>query len=115
MVTMQKNFKFVRGDSFNFAFVINNSAGNPLTVNEAYFSCKANIDDLEYVFQKDLSDGIELVIDRYNVRIAPEDTENLVAGKYYYDLEVVINEDVYTLMLGQLDLISDITRRTNDG
>lgn len=115
MVTMQKNFKFVRGDSFYFAFVMNNSAGNPLTVNEAYFSCKANIDDLEYVFQKDLSDGIELVNDRYNVRIAPEDTENLVAGEYYYDLEVVINEDVYTLMRGELDLLSDITRRVNNG
>ena len=112
---MQKNFKFVRGDSLTFAFVVNDSTGEPLVVTEAYFSCKANTDDLEYVFQKDLSDGIELVNDRYNVRIAPEDTENLVAGIYYYDLEVVIDEDVYTLMIGKIDLLSDITRRVNNG
>ena len=43
------------------------------------------------------------------VRIAPEDTQNLSPGQYYYDLEVGANGDVFTILRGILTLVPEIT------
>lgn len=111
MVTTNKNFKLVRGDSLIFGFLVQDTDGNPDAIDSATFSCKSDLGDTEYVFQKTMDNGISLVeAGKYNVRIAPEDTNTLPTQKYYYDLEVTIESDVYTILIGQIDLLPDITR-----
>ena len=45
----------------------------------------------------------------YGIRIAPEDTKNIEIGNYYYDLEIGLNGDKFTLLNGILKLDKDIT------
>lgn len=96
----------VAGDTVSFGFEIK----GVLNLDTAFFSCKRNYQDEYYVFQKQLGNGITAGEDgKYIVRIAPEDTENLSAGMYCYDLEVGVNNDVYTILRGDFEIISEIT------
>lgn len=103
------NLEMTRGDTLGFGVSIVN-LGQEL--DSAYFTVKNNFDD-EPIFTKSLGDGIELDhIENddyyYRVRIAPEDTEDLEPKKYYYDLEISVNGERYTLLKGILDIEFDI-------
>ena len=101
------NLCMVRGDTLAFSFEVEGID----TLDTAYFSCKANADDTEYVFQKSLSDGISVVeTGKYRVRVAPEDTSNIEIGSYYYDLEIGANSDIFTILKGILKVEQDVTR-----
>lgn len=101
------NLCMVRGDTLAFSFEVEGID----TLDTAYFSCKANADDTEYVFQKSLTDGISLVeTGKYRVRVAPEDTSNIEVGSYYYDLEIGANSDIFTILKGVLKVEQDVTR-----
>ena len=101
------NISMVRGDTLSFAFEVEGID----SLDTAYFSCKVNSDDQNYVFQKSLSSGISLVDEgKYRVRVAPSDTENIEVGYYYYDLEIGVNGDVFTILRGRLKIDQDITR-----
>ena len=101
------NLCMVRGDTLAFAFEVEGITN----LDTAYFSCKANADDEEYVFQKSLNDGISLVeAGKYRVRVAPEDTQNIEIGSYFYDLEIGKNSDIYTILKGVLKVEQDVTR-----
>lgn len=101
------NLCMVRGDTLAFSFEVEGID----TLDTAYFSCKANADDTEYVFQKSLTDGISLVeTGKYRVRVAPKDTSNIEVGSYYYDLEIGANSDIFTILKGILKVEQDVTR-----
>lgn len=103
----------VRGDTIALGVELLDEDGELITddLDEAYFSCKEDPNNDEYVFQKTLSDGITKVsTGNYTIRVAPEDTENLDVGTFFYDLEIHINDDVYTPLKGKLKLEQDITR-----
>lgn len=101
-----KNFKMVVGDTESFGFEIKGVSG----IDAAFFSCKRESQDISYLFQKSLENGIEQrENNRFVVRIAPEDTQNLSPGQYYYDLEVGANGDVFTILRGILTLVPEIT------
>ena len=101
------NLCMVRGDTLAFSFEVEGID----TLDTAYFSCKANADDENYVFQKSLTDGISLVeTGKYRVRVAPEDTSNIEVGSYYYDLEIGANSDIFTILKGVLKVEQDVTR-----
>lgn len=101
-----KNIKMVAGDTVSFGFEIKGVSN----LDTAFFSCKRNYQDEYYVFQKQLGNGITAGEDgKYIVRIAPEDTESLSAGMYCYDLEVGVNNDIYTILRGDFEIVSEIT------
>lgn len=103
----------VRGDTIALGVELYDDDGNLITddLDEAYFSCKQNQTDTNYVFQKTLEDGItKTSAGKYTIRIAPEDTDNLAVGTFFYDLEIHIDDDVYTPLKGKLKLEQDITR-----
>ena len=102
----------VKGDTLTFNMEIENMA-RPLV--SAYFSCKKDFDG-NYVFKKSLGDGITLLSNTggkglYIVRVAPEDTADLEAGQYRYDLEIGVDSDIYTVLKGILEIEEDVTRR----
>lgn len=95
-----------RGDTMSFGMEIE---GLDQDLDTAYFTCRKNHTEAP-VFQKSLGNGITKVGDnQYTVRIAPDDTESLEAGKYYYDLEIGVNGDKFTILKGILELEQDVT------
>jgi len=110
------NLEITKGDTLSFGVKI---YGIGQALDLAYFTCKTNYDDDTPKFQKSLNNGITLVDSdaqgnyTYMVRVAPEDTENLELGKYYYDLQIEINGDVFTILKGVFTIDYDVTKRRN--
>lgn len=108
----RKNIKNVRGDTYSIGF---KTEGFGQELDNVYFTCRDNLtDEGTILFQKSLNDGITLVdqtqdVYSYNVRVAPEDTRDIQAGTYYYDLQININEDVFTIMKGKFIIEQDCT------
>lgn len=102
-----KNITMTRGDTLSFGLEIE---GLEQDLDTAYFTCKSSFSATSNVFQKSLGDGISKVATgQYRCRVAPEDTEGLVAGTYYYDFEIGVNDDIFTLMKGALIIEPDVT------
>ena len=99
----------VKGDTLSFGFQITGLSGaEPDAIS---FSCKENLEDDECIFSISLEDGITLrsyeqATDTltYGVRVAPELTAGVDLGKYFYDLQIKVNDDVLTLMKGSLSI-----------
>lgn len=111
---MRTNLEMIRGDTMSFAFEIEFDEA-PQKLEKADFTCKANFDDDDALFHKELEKGISFSKQDgtklyYIVRVAPEDTNNIEAGMYYYDLEIELNGDVFTILNGALKIQSDVTR-----
>ena len=105
---VKQNLSMIRGDTFAFDLVLSELDG--ATVNSIYFTVKKKRDDVSPTVQKSLADGITPVGElSYRVRIAPEDTRNLDAGTYIYDLQLGIGSDIYTPLMGEFVIIQDVT------
>lgn len=111
--TMEDNYiRMSRGDTLSFGIQVYDESGAPFgqDLERAHFTCKSNRSDTRYLFQKSLSDGIsKMGQGTYVVRVAPSDTANAKPGKYFYDLEIGCNGDVFTVMRGVLELMQDVT------
>lgn len=115
------NFKFnnedeyitmTRGDTLSFGFELldGNEEAFSDDLASAFFTCKQNYTDAENVFQKSLGNGISKIgTGEYVVRVAPEDTADKEAGKYFYDLQIGINSDIFTILKGVLEIEHDVT------
>lgn len=101
----------IRGDTLNIQFEI--EADEILDLErsdfEITFSVKQAATDISYIFQKHKSDVTEIAENTFVLRVAPEDTQDLIPGYYYYDLQLNIKTDVFTIALGYLQIIRDIT------
>lgn len=109
------NLETTRGDTLSFGLELD-GVGDSVTA--ITFTCKENFDDRSNVFQKTLGNGITLDHNDgddyfYRIRIAPEDTATLELGKYYYDIEVQANHDVFTIAKGVLTITYDVTNGGN--
>ena len=99
--------KMTKGDTLAFGLEIE---GLDQDLETAYFSCKTELDDQNYVFQKSLGNGISKVeTGKYRIRVAPEDTAYVPTGRYYYDLQIGVNSDIFTIMKGFLDITFEVT------
>ncbi len=113
MATAQKvDFAMMRGDTFSFDIVLNDV--DPESISSLYFTVKRKDtdSDTDAVIQKSLSNGISKVEGediRYRVRVSPEDTENVAAKKYVYDIQIGVTNDIYTLIKGNLSIEQDVT------
>lgn len=105
------NIKMVKSDTESFGFELEGVEN----LDAAYFSCKRNSQDENYLFQKSLNSGItQRVENQYVVRIDPDDTALLDPGQYWYDLEISKNGDIFTIFRGVLELLPEITTPTGD-
>lgn len=105
------NIKMVKGDTESFGFELEGVEN----LDAAYFSCKRNSQDENYLFQKSLNNGItKRTENQYVVRITPDNTALLEPGQYWYDLEISKNGDIFTIFRGVLDLLPEITVPTGN-
>lgn len=111
----QNDIRNPRGDTYSSTLDVE---GLGQDLDGVYFTCRASRnDDAEILFQKKLYDGINLAeydesadTRKYSIRISPDDTKNLQSGTYYYDLRILINQDVFTIMRGRFIIEQDATR-----
>ena len=111
----KNDIRHVKGDTFSSALVIEDLEQD---LDTAYFTCRDSLNDnSEVLFVKSLDDGITKVeydaendIRKYAIRVAPEDTANLQSGTYYYDLELGVNSDIFTIMKGRFIVEQDSSR-----
>ena len=104
---METNIAMVKGDTFSFGLEFEELEQD---LDTAYLTVKESYDDDTQIFQKSIGDGITKVdTGEYTVRIAPEDTQNIEARRYYYDLQVGVNSDVFTILRGILWVKNSVT------
>ena len=105
------NIDMIRGDTVNIQFEIESDTVLDLSSNDFQitFSLKQAATDTEYVFQKHKTAVTQISENNFVLRIAPDDTEELIPGYYFYDLQLGIGDDIYTIALGMFQIIRDIT------
>ena len=93
MLTIKKNtITLTRGDTARIDLAISKD-GEPydFSSDTVVFSVKTSTSTPEYVFQKQVNDGV--------IYIAPSDTESLPYGTYRYDVQVTTQSgDVCTVI-----------------
>lgn len=112
------NIRHVKGDTFSCGLVVE---GLGQDLDGAYFTCRENLNDnSDILFQCSLGDGISRVeyddekdIRKYAIRVTPSKTENIQAGTYYYDEEIRVNGDVFTIMRGKFIIKQDNSKGGN--
>lgn len=108
----KKNINNVRGDTYSLGLTVEDI---DQALDTVYFTCRDSLNDNSSIlFEKSLGNGITLTEETegkysYAVRVAPADTKNLQAGIYYYDLQIGINEDIFTVMKGKFIIEQDNT------
>lgn len=101
-----QDWSMIRGDTMSFNVEIEDL---PQDLSSMIFTCR-NVKKDEIIFQKTLGDGcMKISQGKYQVRVAPEDTENISAGIYNFDLEIQWGTDRYTPVWGSLKIINDET------
>ena len=101
------NLSMVRGDTLSFGIEYD---GTTQDLETAFFTCRNNISSEQVIFQKSLGTGITKVdTGKYIIRVAPSDTRYIEPGAYYYDFQISINGDVFTLLKGALIIEQDST------
>lgn len=101
------NLTMVRGDTLSFGIEYD---GTTQDLDTAYFTCRNSESSENVIFQKSIGNGIEKVdTGVYIVRVAPSDTKYIEPGTYYYDFQISINGDVFTLLIGALIIEQDAT------
>ena len=108
-----KNITMIKGDTLSFGVIICDENDKPFDqdLSSVTLTCKSNKSNDDIVFQKKLGDGVsKRGQGEYVVRVAPHDTENAEAGKYFYDLEIGANGDIFTIMHGILQIDDDIAK-----
>lgn len=111
----RNNIRHIKGDTYSSSLTIEN-LGQAL--DRVFFTCRDSLNDNSNIlFMKSLNNGITEVeydeekdIRKYAIRVAPADTQDIQAGSYFYDLQVDVNNDVFTIMKGKFIIEQDCTR-----
>lgn len=111
---MRRDIAMIQGDTMSFAFQVQGLGGQ--IPSDIVFTCKETPDTEDALFSASLGGHIaersydaEHDIRTYVLRIPPELTQGVALGRYFYDIEFTVNNDVLTLMRGRLSLEYQIT------
>ena len=105
---MTQNLSMIRGDTFSFDLKL--SEVDESSIRSIFFTVKRKATDTDAVLQKSLEDGVSLLEGTiYRIRVAPEDTQGVASGKYVYDLQIGVENDIYTILMGTLQITQDVT------
>lgn len=100
------DLSMVRGDTLEFDVTID---GGDLAITAVYMTAKAAVAPAADLFQLSLGDGITATADGWHFRVPPEATFNAVPGLYNYDVQFETDDDVYTPLIGKLEILNDVT------
>lgn len=111
-----------RGDIRIIEFSVS-SGENQEDINftEIYFTVKKKYTDVDFVIQKRLSTGgiTKTAPHTYQIRIEPNDTNNLPINKigewYDFDIELVFEDLIKETRCGEFVLTKEVTYAANEG
>ncbi len=105
----EKNLQITQGDSFYITVTKSDAEGSQLELNSSdkiVFSAKKNLKQPDYDIH---SDKTHIVGGKIILYLSPNDT-NIKLGTYYYDIQYTnANNDVYTLVKGELEITWEVT------
>lgn len=112
---IRKEITMIKGDTLAFNFQVQGLDGaEPVNI---FFTCREKPESENFYFQRSLVHGItridydaETDTATYSVRVRPDETASLTAGRYYYDLQMNVDDDILTLMKGRLNIDWEVTR-----
>ena len=104
-----QNITMTKGDTVSFNVEVRDDYGDVVTVDTADFTCKKRFHGEEVVFHKYLNSGITQADGLLLVRIAPEDTADLDEGLYFYDMQIGLGADRYTILKGVLTIEQNVS------
>ena len=102
-----QNITMVSGDTLSFNVIVKDQNGDAVAVDGATFKAKRNINSSSTDISLSLGDGITQSDEVLTVRLAPEDTASL-QGFFYYDMDITVDEDRFTLLRGMLQIEFDV-------
>ena len=103
-----QNITMVSGDTLSFNVIIKDQNGDAVAVDDASFKASRNPENATYaLIVKTLGDGITQSDETLTVRIDPDDTANL-HGFFYYDMDITVGDDRFTLLRGMLQIEYDV-------
>lgn len=107
-----------RGDIRLVRFLVKDLDGTDTTVDftEIYFTVKKTTRDREYKFQKRLTRGeiLKLGDGDYEVKIEPNDTDNLTYGNYKFDIQLVYATQLKETFVGDFIITDEVTYASNE-
>ena len=111
------NIELIRGDTLDLKFqrkLINNEVITSVP-DEMYFTVKNNYNEEDYLIQKRLGESITYNEEDnyYYFTIEPEDTDGLEYSSYVYDIEIVKDGKVKTILKGKLKIKQEVTFASN--
>ena len=108
----------IRGDTRHFKVTVVDKTGVPKDITNAtvFFTMKISKDKDDTdptTIQKKVTTHTDPQNGITKVTLLPSDTFDKQTGKYYYDFQIVFNQDeVYTIDEGVIKIVSDVTRKT---
>lgn len=108
-----------RGDTREYALTFTDSNGDPINIDgwTIYFTLKKNERDTddEAALKKDTTEH-EPEVGKTKFTLTPSNTNDLKPAKYFYDIQVKKKDGdkdvIVTVVKGNLEILTDITRRT---
>ena len=111
---IKQDIEMIQGDTLSFGFMLTGLKGE--LPSYIYFTCKETLESTDPLFQVSHTNTIDLrrydeETDTlyYSVRIPPSYTRYVNLGRYFYDLEIEVNGDTFTLMIGRLEICYEVT------
>lgn len=98
-----------RGDTLLLSVIIDDIEQS---VDTAYFTVKEAFNEANPIFQLSIGSGIsrdEIEENKYTIRVSPAFASLLDVGSYYYDFQIGVGADIYTLFKGILRVSYDVT------
>lgn len=112
-----------RGDIRLVRFQVIDDDGDisDIDFDEIYFTVKKHYSDTNFLFQKRLSTGdiIKINTGDYQIRIEPQDTDNLIINRvgesYDFDIELRYEDQIKQTFAGEFVLTKEVTHAVNEG
>lgn len=113
---MGSQLKQTRGDTVGYNFQRKDSEGTAITTEPQaiYFTVKARWTDRHPLIQKTKSDMTMDEDGYWHFTIQSFETDNLPYGEYVYDIEVIDNDAVQTIVKGKFTLTEESTWHINE-
>jgi hypothetical protein len=105
-----------RGDTtiYRFTCVDADGAAVDLTNATAALDVRRYVDAPDTVISKSTDDGLTIVTPAsgglIDLELEPADTADVSPGRYRWDLELTLGDQVYTVDAGAFTLVADVTR-----
>ncbi len=107
-----------RGDIRLVRFVIEDPDHKTTRVDfsEIYFTVKKTTRDKPFLFQKKLTNNEIVKLDHgdYQLRIEPEDTNELAYGNYKFDVQLEYENEIKETFVGDFIITEEVTYAENE-